>query len=117
MFVFLALFQDQETSSVFTLPSYFLPTFLIILILGFILSISTVALGVSRVIKIGKSYLWLLLTSVCLFLYFLQWLVMGYAKLKGYETTTWITLSFLNFFSCLAVVFVLIGLSKTKENI
>lgn len=110
MFAFIALFQNQEVSNVFTLPSYFLPIFLTVWILGLVLSIGAIVL----VIKTGKSSLWLLLTAISLFLYFLHWIALGFAMTKG-ETATWITVSFLNFFAVLAVAFILINVLKTKE--
>lgn len=117
MFIFFAFFQNQEVSQVFTLPSYFIPIFLTILVLGLILGVVTIVLGVSQVKKAAKSSFWFLLTGLSLFLYFIHWFVMGFAKLIGYESATWITLSFLNFFALLAVIFVLIGLAKTKESL
>lgn len=114
MFTGLTAMLVQQSSSVYNMPSYFTPIFLLVHLGGIVLSLGATLMGFTRMKATGKAACWLGLSAGFLLIYFLQWLILLFAIAKQNMSLIWTLLSILHLPIVLAIVCVLISLTKLK---
>jgi hypothetical protein len=98
------------------MPSYFTPIFLVLHFGGIVLSIGATLAGFKRMRATGKAAYWLGLSAALLLVYFLQWLVFAAAIAKQNMSLTWTLASIMHLPIVLAIVCMLISLTKLKTT-
>ena len=116
MFTGLTLVLVQQTSSVYNMPSYFTPIFLLLHLGGIVLSLGATLMAFGRIKAAGKAAYWLGLSAALLLIYFLQWLIFIFAIAKQNMSLTWTLASIMHLPIVLAIVCVLISLTKLKAT-
>jgi hypothetical protein len=106
----------QETTNVYQQPSYFLPIFLVLWLVGIVLTLGMTVMGFRKMKMAGKAACWFGLAGVFLMLNFLQWLLFSFAIARQNMSLTWGMASFMHLPVVLAAVCGLIGLTKLKAE-
>jgi hypothetical protein len=104
---------DAQTSQV-VLPSYFVPIFFVLMVGGVLACLVAAVLGFGRARAHGSHARWFALAAVCLLLYHLQLLAMGFAGLKGNAGLAFPLITTLNLFIVLGGLCLIIGFIKMK---
>ena len=101
--MFLApLLLQVETTTSFHEPGYFAPVMLGLLLVGLVAWLIAAVLGFARARAFGPSARWFSFAAVCLILFHLQFLVLGFGFLTKDNNLVFTMLTFFN-------VFVLLG--------
>ena len=105
---------DTEYSQVI-LPKYFVPIFFILLVAGVLACLIAAVLGFGRSRAHGEGGRWFALAAVCLVIYHIQLLVMGFAAYKGNASIAFPLITALNLFIFLAAICIIFGFYKMKS--
>jgi hypothetical protein len=108
MFIFLVTLLAQ-VSSTFHQPSYFGPVIAVMFLLGAIAWLVAAVLGFARARAFGPSTRWFSFTAVCLLLFHIQFLAVGFGVLTNDTSFVFTVLTFFNFFVILGAVCAIIG--------
>ncbi len=103
----LTMLAQVETS--FKEPGYFAPIMLGMLVLGAVAWLVAAVLGFARARAFGSSTRWFSFAAVCLILFHLQFIVLGFGMLTKDNSLVFGILSFFNFFVLLAAVCAIMG--------
>jgi hypothetical protein len=103
----IASFAQAETS--FHEPGYFAPVMLGMLILGAVAWLVAAVLGFARARAFGPSARWFSFAAVCLILFHLQFVVLGFGLLTKDNSLVFGILTFFNIFVLLAAVCAIMG--------
>jgi uncharacterized membrane protein YhdT len=103
----LTMLAQVETS--FKEPGYFAPVMLGMLVLGAVAWLVAAVLGFARARAFGPSTRWFSFAAVCLILFHLQFIVLGFGMLTKDNSLVFGILSFFNFFVLLAAVCAIMG--------
>lgn len=105
--VWIVLFAQLETS--FREPSYFAPVILGMLVLGAVAWLIAAVLGFARARAFGPSVRWFSFASVCLILFHLQFIGLGFGMVTKDNSLIFSILTFFNFFVVLAAICAIMG--------
>lgn len=103
----LTMLAQVETS--FKEPGYFAPVMLGMLVLGTVAWLVAAVLGFARARAFGASTRWFSFLAVCLILFHLQFIVLGFGMLTKDSNLVFGILSFFNLFVLLAAVCAIMG--------
>ena len=90
-------------------PGYFAVVMLAMLVLGAVAWLIAAVLGFARARAFGPSIRWFSFAAVCLLLFHLQFIVLGFGILTKDNSIVFGVLSFFNFFVVIAAVCVIMG--------
>jgi hypothetical protein len=100
---------NEGPQTTFDEPSYFVPVILGLMVLGAILWLVASVLGFARARAFGASTRWFSFASVCLLLFHLQFLTLGFGLILRDVKIIWALLTFFNVFVVLAAVCAIMG--------
>ncbi len=103
----IAMFAQVETT--FREPVYFAPVMLGMLVFGAIAWLIAAVLGFARARAFGPSARWFSFAAVCLILFHLQFIVLGFGLLTKDNSLVFGILTFFNVFVLLAAVCAIMG--------
>jgi hypothetical protein len=103
----IAMLAQVETS--FHEPSYFAPVMLGMLALGAVAWLIAAVLGFARSRAFGPSARWFSFAAVCLILFHLQFIGLGFGMLTKDNNLIFNILTFFNFFVVLAAICAIMG--------
>ncbi len=103
----LAVFAQVETN--FREPAYFTPVMFGLLLLGAVAWLVAAVLGFARARAFGSSARWFSFAAVCLILFHLQFIVLGFGLLTKDNSLVFGILTFFNIFVLLAAVCAIMG--------
>lgn len=109
MFTALMLAQVETT---FSKPSYFVPVFVGLLLLGAIAWLVAAVLGFARARAFGPSTRWFSFAAVCLLLFHIQIIAMGFGVITNDTSLAFSILTFFNLFVILGAVCAIMGFIK-----
>ena len=98
-----------QTETTFREPSYFAPTIMATFLVGAVASLVAAVLGFARPKAFGPSARWFSFAAVCLILFHVQFLALGFGVLTKDNSLVFTILTFFNFFILLAAVCLVIG--------
>lgn len=101
------IFGQVETS--FKMPVYFAPVMLGMLLLGAIAWLVAAVLGFARARAFGASARWFSFAAVCLILFHLQFILLGFGWMTQDSSLVFGILTFFNFFVMLAAFCAIMG--------
>jgi len=104
--VFFLLLQNETT---FREPGYFAPTIMTTFLVGAIASLVAAVLGFARSRAFGPATRWFSFAAVCLILFHVQFLALGFGVLTKDNSLVFTILTFFNFFIVLAAICLTIG--------
>ena len=105
----LALLQPDQIETTFKEPSYFVPLIVGSLALGAVVWLIAAVLGFARARAFGASTKWFSFGAVCMLLYHLQFLLLGFGLVLRDIQLSLTMLSFFNLFAILAGACAVIG--------
>lgn len=107
----LILFQaaTDRPQTTFDEPSYFMPVVLGLLVFGAVLWLVAAVLGFARARAFGASARWFSFASVCLLLFHLQFLALGFGLVLRDLRVIWGLLTFFNLFVVLGAICAIVG--------
>jgi hypothetical protein len=108
MFIFVVTLLAQ-VSNTFHQPSYFGPAIAIMFLLGAIAWLVAAVLGFARARAFGPSTRWFSFTAVCMLLFHIQFLAVGFGVLTNDTNFVFTVLTFFNIFVILGAVCAIIG--------
>ena len=109
------LLQVEQTP--FVQPRYFLPIILGLFATGAVVSLVAAVLGFARARAFGAPVRWFAFGAVCLLLFHIQFLVLGFGVIVKDDEMAWTILTFFNVFIVLAAVCAVIGFVRlTSPN-
>ena len=109
-----ALAQIETT---FNKPSYFIPVFLGLFLLGTVALLIASVLGFARARAFGPSVRWFSFAAVCLLLFHIQFILVGFGVVTNDTSLAFSILTFMNLFVVLAAVCTIMGFIKlTSPN-
>lgn len=112
---FILMFAQTDTQSAqVILPSYFVPIFFAMMVAGLLGCLIAAVLGFGRSRVHGGHACWFAIAAVCLVLYHVQLLVMGFAALKANASIAFPLITLLNLFIFLAAVCIIMGFFKMR---
>ena len=106
MALLLALAQTETT---FHEPGYFASTIMAMFLVGAVMSLVAAVLGFARSRAFGPSTRWFSFAAVCLILFHIQFLALGFGVLTKDNSLVFTILTFFNFFILLAAVCMAMG--------
>ena len=98
-----------QNDSTFGAPSYFIPTFLLMFLLGGVGWLIAAVLGFARARAFGPSARWFSFAAVCMLLFHIQILVVGFGVVTSDKSLAMTILTFLNLFVVLGAFCAIIG--------
>lgn len=104
-----ALIMLLQTETTFHEPGYFAPAIMAMFLLGGIVSLVAAVLGFARARAFGASARWFSFAAVCLILFHIQFLVLGFGVLTKDSSLVFGILTFFNFFILLAAICAVMG--------
>src|SRR6266852_3345243 len=113
MFIFLVMLAQVTTT--FRQPSYFGPVMVTMFLLGAVAWLIAVVLGFARARAFGPSTRWFSFTAVCLLLFYLQFLAVGFGVLTNDSNFVFTVLTFFNFFVILGAICTIIGFIRLNS--
>jgi hypothetical protein len=108
MFIFLLTLLMQVTNT-FRQPGYFGPVIGTMFLLGAVAWLIAAVLGFARARAFGSSTRWFSFTAVCLLLFHIQFLAVGFGVLTNDTSFVFTVLTFFNFFVILGAICAIIG--------
>src|SRR5687767_1984699 len=108
MFMALLILLAQ-TETTFHEPGYFAPTIMATFLVGAIASLVAAVLGFARSRAFGPSARWFSFGAVCLILFHVQFLALGFGVLTKDNNLVFTILTFFNFFILLAAFCMIMG--------
>ena len=106
IFFYVLLAQVQST---FRQPSYFGPVMAGMFLLGAVAWLIAAVLGFARARAFGSSTRWFTFTAVCMLLFHLQFLAVGFGVLTNDTSFVFTVLTFFNFFVIVGAICAIIG--------
>jgi hypothetical protein len=106
MFIPLMLGQVETT---FNKPSYFIPVFLGMFLLGAVAWLIAAVLGFARARAFGPSARWFSFAAVCLLLFHIQFIAVGFGVVTNDTSLAFSILTFFNLFIILGAVCAIMG--------
>jgi hypothetical protein len=103
----IVMLAQGETT--FREPGYFAPAILVMLALGAVAWLIAAVLGFARARAFGPSARWFSFAAVCLLLFHLQFIALGFGLLTKDNGLVFTMLTFFNFFIVLGAVCVIMG--------
>src|SRR2546423_2476054 len=110
----IAMLAQVETS--FHEPSYFAPVMLGMLALGAVAWLIAAVLGFARARAFGPSARWFSFAAVCLILFHLQFIGLGFGMLTKDNNLIFTILTFFNFFVVLAAICAIMGFIRLTSR-
>ena len=101
------MFWQAETS--FHEPGYFAPAILTLLAIGAVTWLVAAVLGFARARAFGPSVRWFSFAAVCMLLFHLQFLGLGFGLLTKDNNLIFTLLTFFNFFVILGAICAIMG--------
>jgi hypothetical protein len=98
-----------QTETTFREPAYFAPTIMATFLVGAVTSLVAAVLGFARSKAFGPATRWFSFAAVCLILFHVQFLALGFGVLTKDNSLVFTILTFFNFFILLAAVCLVIG--------
>jgi hypothetical protein len=108
MFIFLITLLAQVESR-FNKPSYFGPVIATMFLLGAVAWLVATVLGFARARAFGSSTRWFTFSAICLLLFHIQFLAVGFGVLTNDSNFVFTLLTFFNFFVILGAICSIIG--------
>ena len=105
----ISIFLIAQTETTFHEPTYFLPTVLVMLVLGAVAWLVAAVLGFARARAFGPAIRWFSLAAVCLLLFHLQFIVLGFSLLTRDNSLVFTMLTFFNLFVLLGAFCAIMG--------
>ena len=105
----------QADNQIYRTPSYFAPVLLILLALGALAALVAAVLGFARARAFGASTRWFALSCVCLIIYHLQLLLIGFGVAQADNDLVLGLGAFLNLFVFLAAVCSIVGFVRLTD--
>ena len=102
----LMLLQIETTA---TKPNYFIPVFLAMFLLGTVAWLIAAVLGFARARAFGPSARWFSFAAVCLLLFHIQIIAVGFGVITNDTGLAFSILTFLNLFVILGAVCAIMG--------
>ena len=109
MLIPVMLAQNETT---FNKPSYFIPVFLGMFLLGAVAWLIAAVLGFARARAFGPSARWFSFSAVCLLLFHIQFIAVGFGVVTNDTTLAFSILTFFNLFVILGAVCAIMGFIK-----
>jgi hypothetical protein len=106
----LILFSQVDTT--FNKPTYFLPVFLGMFLLGAVASLIAAVLGFARARAFGPSARWFSFGAVCLLMFHIQILAIGFGAISNDTGFAASMVAFFNLFIILGAFCVIMGFIK-----
>lgn len=106
---FLTLLQPDQVETTFKEPSYFVPLIIGSLALGAVVWLIAAVMGFARARAFGASTRWFSFAAVCMLLYHLQFLLLGFGLVLRDIQLSLTILSFFNLFAILAGACAIMG--------
>ncbi len=106
MFIPVILAQADTT---FNKPTYFIPVFLGMFLLGAVAWLIAAVLGFARARAFGPSARWFSFAAVCLLLFHIQFIAVGFGVVTNDTSLAFSILTFLNLFVILGAVCTIMG--------
>jgi uncharacterized membrane protein YhdT len=101
-----------QVDTTFNKPSYFIPVFLGMFLLGAVAWLVASVLGFARARAFGPSARWFSFAAVCLLLFHIQIIFVGFGVVTNDTSLAFSILTFLNLFIVLGAVCAIIGFIK-----
>lgn len=98
-----------QTETTFREPGYFASTIMALFLVGAVASLVAAVLGFARARAFGPSARWFSFAAVCLILFHVQFLALGFGVLTKDNSLVFTILTFFNFFILLAAVCMAMG--------
>lgn len=98
-----------QVDTTFTKPSYFIPVFLGMFLLGAVAWLIAAVLGFARARAFGPSARWFSFAAVCLLLFHIQFIAVGFGVVTNDTSLAFSILTFFNFFVILGAVCAIMG--------
>lgn len=98
-----------QTETTFREPGYFAPTIMTTFLVGAVASLVAAVLGFARSGAFGASTRWFSFAAVCLILFHVQFLALGFGVLTKDNSLVFTILTFFNFFILLAAFCLIMG--------
>jgi len=100
----------------FHTPTYFAPTMIALFVLGAVVWLVAAVLGFARARAFGPAVRWFSFAAVCLILFHLQFIALGFGFLTNDRNLVLSLLTFFNVFVILAAVCAIIGFIKLTST-
>jgi len=101
-----------QVDTTFNKPTYFLPVFLGMFLLGAVASLIAAVLGFARARAFGPSARWFSFAAVCLLLFHIQILAIGFGAISNDTGFAASMVAFFNLFIILGAVCAIMGFIK-----
>ena len=98
-----------QVDTTYNKPSYFIPVFLGMFLLGSVAWLIAVVLGFARARAFGPSARWFSFAAVCLLLFHIQIIAVGFGVISNDTSLAFSILTFLNLFVILGAVCAIMG--------
>ncbi|HSS18619.1 MAG TPA: hypothetical protein VLL54_00840 [Pyrinomonadaceae bacterium] len=98
-----------QIDSTFEKPNYFIPVFILMLLLGGIGWLVAAVLGFARAGAFGPSARWFSFAAVCLLLFHVQILAVGFGAITQDKSLSFTILTFVNLFVVLGAFCTIMG--------
>ena len=102
----------MQVDATFNKPAYFIPVFLGMFLLGAVAWLIAVVLGFARSRAFGPSARWFSFAAVCLLMFHIQIIFVGFGVVTNDTSLALSILTFLNLFVVLGAVCAIIGFIK-----
>src|SRR5215210_1512640 len=109
------LILAQTEASVYSLPSYFVWVFGLLLVAGALAWLVATVLGFARARAFGLSTRWFALASACMILYHAHWLALVFSINSENSSITFPIMASLNLFVVLGAVCTIIGFARLNS--
>jgi hypothetical protein len=101
-----------QVDATFNKPNYFIPVFLGMFMVGAIASLVASVLGFARARAFGPSARWFSFAAVCLLLFHIQILAIGFGAISNYNDLAFGMVAFFNLFVVLGAFCAIMGFIK-----
>jgi hypothetical protein len=98
-----------QVNTTFYKGNYFIPVFLGMFLLGIVATLVAAVLGFARARAFGPSARWFSYSAVCLLLFHVQLLVIGFGAISNDTTLASNIVAFFNFFIILGAICAIMG--------
>jgi uncharacterized membrane protein YhdT len=102
----------QTADTTFNRPSYFIPVFLGLFLVGTVAWLVAAVLGFARARAFGPAVRWFSFAAVCLLLFHIQIITIGFGVITNDTTLAMGILTFFNLFIILGAVCAIMGFIK-----
>ena len=105
----LAMLMLAQVETTFNKPSYFIPVFLGMFLAGAVAWLIAVVLGFARARAFGPSARWFTFAAICLLLFHIQIIAVGFGVISNDTVLAMSMLSFFNLFVVLGAICSIMG--------